>query len=442
MNPKGEDIYSLAQRIFPYCRSITGEGVRKTLKDLKEYVEKDTEATLSLKEIPSGTQVFDWTVPKEWVIREAYIEDEAGNHIIDMKEHNLHVLGYSTPVDAWVDLEELKSYIYTEPDQPEVIPYVTSYYKERYGFCMSENQKNSLKPGRYHMYIDSELKDGVLNYGEVVIPGESKEEIFFSTYICHPSMANNECSGLALSATLVRFVSGLKKRRYTYRFLYIPETIGSISYLSQENHLQHMKDTMVAGFVLSCVGDNRDYSIIESKYADTLSDKVLKNILKYHTSSKYQGGGSTYATYSFLERGSDERQYNAPGVDLPVVCFSRSSFNSYPEYHTSADNMELVSPDGFQGSFEVMTKVIQALEYNQYYKIKVLCEPQLGKRGLYPAISKKGSYDEIWTMMNFITYADGRNDLIEISDRIGVPIDRLVKIVDKLHDNDLLEEEE
>lgn len=422
---KGADIYNFANKIFPYCRSITGEGVRQTLADLKEYIGRDGGPELKVYEVASGTQVFDWTVPKEWVIREAFIEDEAGNHIIDMKENNLHVMGYSTPIDKWVDLDELKTHIFTQPDQPGVIPYVTSYYKERYGFCMSEVQKNSLKPGKYHMYIDSELIDGVLNYAEVVIPGETDKEIFFSTNFCHPSMANNECSGPALSAELVRYVASMEKRKYTYRFIYIPETIGSITYMSQNNHLTHMKDTMIAGFNLSCVGDDRDYSIVESIYADTLADKVLKNILKYHTKDNY-------STYSFLQRGSDERQYNAPGIELPVVCFCRSKFEEYPEYHTSSDDMGLVSPSGFQGSFGVMTQVIQALEYNEYYKMTVLGEPQLGKRGLYPTVSQKGSYDEVSAMVNFIAYADGKNDLIDISNIIGVSVCDLINIVNEL----------
>ncbi|WP_314628066.1 DUF4910 domain-containing protein, partial [uncultured Selenomonas sp.] len=303
---RGQEIYNLAKKIFPYSRSITGEGVRRTFADLKEYIERDSSVTFRVFEIPSGTPVFDWIVPKEWRIREAYIEDEAGRRIVDMQENNLHVMGYSIPVDRWVELDELKQYIYTEPGQPEVIPYVTSYYKERYGFCMSKKQKDSLVPGRYHMYIDSELFDGVLNYAEVVIPGECEQEVFFSTYICHPSMANNECSGPALAAELIRFVASMKHRKYTYRFIFIPETIGSISYMSTGGHLAHMKETMLAGFNLSCVGDGRDYSIVESKYADTLADRVLKNVLRHQAEH--------YSTYSFLKRGSDERQYNAPGI--------------------------------------------------------------------------------------------------------------------------------
>lgn len=432
-NNAGQKIYELAERIFPICRSITGEGVRETLSILSEYIKGEKEnggdIKLNIYNVPSGTEVFDWTVPREWVIREAYIEDEQKNRIIDFKEHNLHVMGYSSPIDLWVDLDELKKHIYTQPDQPDVIPYVTSYYKERYGFCMSENQKNTLPPGRYHMYIDSELMDGNLTYGEVLLPGESSEEIFFSTYICHPSMANNECSGPALSAELIRFVRSMKKRRYTYRFIFIPETIGSITYLSR--NLPYLKEHMKAGFNLSCVGDERDYSIVESRCGNTLSDRVLKNVLSYQ---------EKFSIYSFLERGSDERQYNAPGVDLPVVCYCRSKFGEYPEYHTSADDMTFITPEGLQGSYDVMTQVIMALENNKCYRMNVLCEPQLGKRGLYPTISQKGSYDSVKAMTDFIAYADGKNDLIEISNIIQQPIKTLIPIVKELAENKLIGE--
>lgn len=430
---RGKKMYDFAEKIFPYCRSITGNGVRRTLSDLREYIGMGNGPDLNIYAIPTGTAVYDWTVPKEWRIRAAYIENESGYKIVDMSELNLHVMGYSVPVDKWVDLDELKKFVYTQSDQPDVVPYVTSYYKERFGFCMSQNQLDSLEPGKYHMYVDSELIDGVLNYAEVVVPGETDKEIFFSTYFCHPSMANNECSGLALSAELVRYVVDMKKRKYTYRFVYIPETIGSIVYMSQSGHLEHMKEKMLAGFNLSCVGDDRDYSIVESRNAYTLADKVLKNILNYHTKGKY-------STYSFLQRGSDERQYNAPGIELPVVCFCRSKFGEYPEYHTSADNMGLISPAGFQGSYDVMTQVIDALEYNAFYKIKVLGEPQLGKRGLYPTTSQKGSYDAVETMLNFIAYADGRNDLIDISNKIGAPVKELVGIIHKLVNNGLVQE--
>lgn len=422
----GQEMYELANRIFPICRSITGNGVRETLQILSEFLKKDG-IVLDIHEIPSGTQVFDWTVPKEWVIREAYIEDKEKKRIIDMKENNLHVMGYSTPVDKWVSLEELKEHIYTQPDQPSVIPYVTSYYRERYGFCMSEEQLSSLPDGEYHMYIDSELIDGSLTYAEVIIPGNSDEELLMTSYTCHPSMANNECSGPVVLAELMRYVNNMERRRYTYRFVLNPETIGSITYLS--NNIDYLRKHLVAGIVLSCVGDDRDYSIIESRYADTIADKSLKSILK-------QKGH--YTTHSFLKRGSDERQYNAPGIELPVVGFSRTKCGEYPEYHTSADNMGLISPSGLQGAYETIVRWIYCMENNKKYVMTVLGEPQLGKRGLYPTISQKGSYDEISAMVDLIAYSDGKNDLFDISNIIGVAPYDLVPIVQKLESNELI----
>ena len=422
----GNEIYGLAGRIFPICRSITGKGARETLRILSEYVREDG-VDLVFHEVPSGTQVFDWMVPKEWMIRSAYIEDRQGNRIIDMKDNNLHVMGYSAPVDRWVSLEELKDYVYTQPDQPSWIPYVTSYYKERYGFCMSADQLSSLEEGEYHMVIDSCLFDGSLTYAEAVIPGETEEEVLLTSYICHPSMANNECSGPSLLAALMRYVKSMKHRRYTYRFILNPETIGSITYLSR--NLEYLKKHLVAGVVLSCVGDDREYSVVESRYADTLADKSLKSIL----STK-----KNFICYSFLDRGSDERQYNAPGIDLPVVGFCRSKYGEYPEYHTSADDMSLISPSGLQGSFETMVQWIESMEYNKRYQVTVLGEPQLGKRGLYPTVSRKDAYDEVEALVNFIAYADGKNDLFDISKRIGVAPFDLIPIVKRLEENGLI----
>ena len=425
----GQEMYDIADRIFPICRSITGQGVRDTLAILQEY-----DSDIEIYEFPTGMQAFDWNVPKEWNIEDAYIEDSNGNKIIDFKKNNLHVLGYSSPVDEYVNLDELLTHVYTEPGQPDAIPYVTSYYKERYGFCMTENQKNELiknskSDDKYHMVVKSSLSDGVLNYGEVVVPGETEDEILISTYVCHPSMANNECSGPALAIALDKYVRSLEKRRYTYRFLLVPESIGSISYMSK--NLEHMQKHIKAAFVLSCVGDNYDYSIIHSRYGKTLADRVLTNVLKYHYPE--------YSDYSYLERGSDEKHYNAPGVDLPAVAFCRSKYGEFREYHTSEDNMDYISPEGFDGAFQVMTQVINALEHNYNYKIKTLCEPQLGKRGLFPDLSRKGMYNPLMTLRNLIAYADGTNDLIEISEIIGVPVSEIIPNVQKLMDNDLLE---
>ena len=421
----GVRMYDFAKKIFPYDRSLTGEGVRETLNAIKESINED----LKIYSVSTGEKAYDWQVPKEWVIRDGYIEDEAHNHIIDFKNNNLYVLGYSTPIDKWVDLEELKQYIYTEPSQVNAIPYVTSYYKERFGFCMSQKQLDTLKDGRYHMYIDSELKDGVLNYGEVVIPGESADEILFSTYVCHPSMANNECSGPALCVELINYISSLKSRKYTYRFSFVPETLGSIVYLSHENRLEHLKKKLKAGFVLSCVGDNYHYSMITSKYGDTLADKALRSVIKYRDNTIF---------YRFRDRGSDERQYNSALVDLPVVCFCRSKFGTFPEYHTSLDNMDYVSVDGFRGSFEVMTELVQVLESNNYYIMNVPCEPQLGKRGLYSDISRKGIYDGILIQRDVISYSDGRNDILDMSELIDVPPSEILAILNRLFEHNLV----
>ncbi|MBQ2406820.1 MAG: DUF4910 domain-containing protein [Lachnospiraceae bacterium] len=424
----GQDMYKLAQRLFPIPRSITGKGVRDSLAIIKEYVPE-----LEIHETPTGTQVFDWTIPQEWEINEAYIEDSKGNRIIDFAEHNLHVLGYSEPIDKYVSLEELLEYVYVDEARPGAIPYVTSYYKKRSGFCMSKNQRDSLKQDTYHMYIDSKLKDGFLTYADVVIPADSEhpkgKEIYFSTYICHPSMANNECSGPCLMVALIDAVKKMKNRKYDYRFYIGPETIGSINYLA--HNLKTLQDKMAAGFVLTCEGDNRVYSYIPSREGDTLADRVALNVLKHHSKD--------YLRFTFLDRASDERQYCAPGVDLPVCCVCRSRCAGYPEYHTSDDDLTVISPEGFDGSLQVYTKIINALEYNENYKVTCFCEPQLGKRGLYPTVSKRGSYDEVAAMRHLIAYADGKRDLLQISEKIGQPIDVLIPVIDRMLSESLFE---
>ena len=421
----GNEMYALCDRLFPICRSITGDGVRETLRVLQSIC-----PAMTLHEVPTGTQVFDWIVPKEWNIRDAWIKNSKGEKILDFAKSNLHVMGYSIPVNQKVTLEELLPLIHTQPDQPDAIPYVTSYYKERYGFCMSQLQKDTLQEDIYHIYIDSDLKDGSLTYGEILIPSTegNKDEIFLSTYVCHPSMANNELSGPAVTIYLAKWLWEKKHRRYSYRIIFIPETIGSITYLSQ--HLPEMKKNIRAGFNISCVGDDRTYSYVASRYGNTLADKVAKNVLSFHYPE--------YKRYSFLQRGSDERQYNAPGVDLPVCAVCRSKYAEYPEYHTSKDNMGLISPTGLQGAYEVYRDMIEALEYNHKYRIQCLGEPQLGKRGLYPTISQKGSSGAVRVMSNFIAYADGTNDLMDISNIIKVPMERLVTVIEKLQEAKLI----
>ncbi len=419
-------MYQLCEKMFPICRSITGDGFRATLAVLRGVV-----PDIIVHEVPSGTKVFDWTVPKEWRIKDGWIKNSQGKKILDFKKTNLHIMGYSTPIDKKVGLSELKKHIYTQPDQPNVIPYVTSYYKERYGFCMSQSQLDSLPEDTYHMYINSELFKGSLTYGELIIPGDTEKEILLSTYLCHPSMANNELSGPAVSVYLAKWLMEMPKRRYTYRFVYIPETIGSITYLSQDNHLDTMKKNTVAGWNISCVGDDRTYSYVATRYGNTITDRVTKNVLHFIY--------PTYKNYSFLSRGSDERQYNAPGIDLPVCGFSRSKYGEYPEYHTSRDDMGLISPSGLLGAYDVLQQCILTMEHNEKYQIQCLGEPQLGKRGLYPTTSQKGNYGGgVTSMVNFIAYADGNNDLIEISNRIDVPVKEIIRIVDELKEAKLI----
>lgn len=434
---QGEYAYNLAKELFPICRSITGDGVRQTLRIVQREIPE-----ITVHEVPSGTQVFDWTVPKEWNITDAWVKDKNGKKIIDFAETNLHVMGYSVPVHKKVTRDGLMDIVYTEPGQPDVIPYVTSYYKERYGFCISENQKQQMlrdyaQDDPFEICIDSSLRDGSLTYGEVLIEptehGEhqdGKKEILFSTYVCHPSLANNELSGPCLAATLIRWLKSLTRRRYRYRFVFVPETIGSITYLSR--NYRELRKNVIAGFNLTCVGDDRTYSYMPSAYGNTLADKVLRNVLGFHYPE--------YKKYSFLISGSDERRYNSPGIELPVVGFSRSLYDKYPEYHTSADDLSLISPAGLQGSFDVMRKCVTALENNRRYKMTCICEPQLGKRGLYPTLSRKGQYDEVFRLKNLISYLDGRNDLIDISSIIHVPVDEMLENMNKLLENNLITE--
>lgn len=422
----GERMYELVKRLFPVCRSITGNGVRETLKIIREYI------PVEIYEAPTGTKVFDWTVPKEWNIKDAYVMDANGNKIIDFKKNNLHVVGYSIPVNKTVSLPELQEHLYSLPDQPGAIPYVTSYYTERWGFCIAHKYRKQLKEGEYKVFIDSELKDGSLTYGDLVIPGESEKEVFLSTYVCHPSMANNELSGPALTTFLTKWILNAK-RKFSYRIIFIPETIGSITYLSR--HLEVMKKNIIAGFNVSCVGDNKVYSYLPTRNGDTYADKIALNILSFKHPD--------FRRWSFLDRGSDETQYNAPGIDLPVCCVMRSKYGSYPEYHTSLDNLDFISAEGLVGAYDVFKECLILIERNHKYKINCLGEPQLGKRGLYPTISIKSSYNdnEVKSMIDFIAYADGKNDLIDISNKINVPVWELYPIIKKLRQADLLNED-
>jgi aminopeptidase-like protein len=421
----GKIMHDLCKRLFPIARSITGDGFRESLKILSEII------PLNIHEVASGTRAFDWMVPQEWNISDAYIIDPSGQKICNFKDSNLHVLGYSTPIDKAISLKELQSHLYSLDDQPNAIPYVTSYYKERWGFCITQNERDKLVDGDYQVFIDSELKDGSLTYGELLIPGETEEEIFLSTYLCHPSMANNELSGPAVATYLGKWLLNIPSRKYSYRIIFIPETIGSLVYLSR--NLDSMKQKIIAGYNISCIGDDRAYSYLPSRSGNTLADVVALHVLKMMHPD--------FVSYSFLDRGSDERQYCSPGIDLPVCSVMRTKYGKYPEYHTSLDDLNLVTPEGLLGGFKVLKRSIECLEMNKTYKLTTLGEPQLGKRGLYPTISTKKSGALVRDMMNFMAYCDGEKNAIEIAEIIDVPLWTLKEKIDELTQAGLLIEQ-
>jgi aminopeptidase-like protein len=395
-----------AKDLFPLCRSITGEGVKKTL----EYFIK-LNPEFRIINFKSNLNVFDWKIPQVWNIKDAYIEHESGKKYAQFSKLNLHVVGYSMPINKIISKKDLLKHIYTQKDQPNSVPYVTSYYKKRWGFCLSENEKRKLPKGKYRVFIDSNFKNGNLKAAHAVIKGSSKKEIFFSSYICHPSMANNELSGPVLLNAIMKYVKK-KKRNFTYRFVLLPETIGSIAYLSKYKNI--MKKNIICGYNLTCVGDDRAYSYVASRDGNTIADYFLnKNLKKVKNFKKYH----------YTERGSDERQYCSPGIDLPVCAFSRSK--SYKEYHTNKDDFKVVTHKGLAQSFKLMKKIIDQIENSTFPKVKIFCEPNLGKRNLYPTLSKKGSYNNIKIRMDLLAYADGSKSLDFISSIIKKPIHKL-----------------
>lgn len=421
----GDEIHALAQRLWKINRSITGEGVRETLSVIKDII-----PSLKIHSVPSDTSVFDWTVPKEWKVNDAYIVTPDGEKICKFTDNNLHLIGYSIPFKGRMSLAQLKDHLYTLPDQPNAIPYITSYYKERWGFCLTQEQFDCLIDGEYEVFIDSELFHGELNYGEILIKGESDKEIFLSTYICHPSMANNELSGPTVLTFLAKWLAEQVKPRYSYRIIFIPETIGSITYLSF--NYKQMKKRVVAGFNVTCVGDDRAYSYVPSRDGDTISDQIALHVLKWTDKN--------FVHYTWFDRGSDERQYCSPGIDLPIASIIRTKYGRYPEYHTSLDDLEtVVTPNGLNGGYWALRRAVEALERNKNYRVSVLGEPQMGKRGLYPNLSTKSSKKEVRMMMNFISLCDGKTSLLNIAEKLNVPIWDLYDLCAELEKHRLIE---
>ncbi len=416
--------------LFPICRSLTGSGVRKTLKIIKKEF-----SNLEIKKIKSGTKVFDWNIPPEWNVSSAYVLDKYGNKIIDFKNHNLHLIGYSIPVNKVIKKKELLKNLYFLKNQPSAIPYITSYYKKRWGFCLTFNQYKKIKNkysknDNFKVVINSRLnKKGYLNYGELILKGQSTQEILISTYVCHPSMANNELSGPIVSMGLIDHFSKIKNLKKTLRFLFIPETIGSISYLSK--NLNQLKKNIIGGYNLSCIGDERQHSCMFSKYQNSLSDEAILQAYKNLRIRKFK-------IYSFLERGSDERQYNSPGIDLNISSIFRTKYGKYPEYHTSLDNFKLVTLKGITGGFNVAKEAIKIILNNTYPKSNILCEPHMGKRGLYPTLSTKSEKTMTKYFMDFLQYSDGKSSLSKISKLIKANLSVTKKIYRKLLKHNLI----
>ena len=425
---EGERIHAFIERAYPICRSITGDGVRETLELVREAL--DGAAELEIHEVPSGTPVLDWEVPREWNVREAWIEGPEGR-VVDLNDHSLHLLSYSTPIDAKMSLEELQPHLYSLPDKPDLIPYRTSYYAERWGFCLPHSQREALPDGEYHVYIDSTLSEGSLTYGEIEIPGRSRREVMFSTHICHPSMCNDNLSGVFVIASLARLLGSVDAPRYTYRFVFAPGTIGAITWLARN---QDAAGRVVHGLVAANLGDKGPFHFKRTPAGDCAIDgAVIRGISRLGRELKVE---------YFEPTGYDERQYCSPGFDLPVGSLSRSPWGRYPEYHTSADNVDFVDAHSLGESLEAILSVVNELESARIYRnVEPFAEPQLGSRGLYSTLGGDDAGREKELALLWVLHqCDGRRPLADVAARSGVSPELLEWAVLALVESGLLAE--
>jgi aminopeptidase-like protein len=417
-------MYRLITELYPICRSITGNGVRETLRGIGKLI------PLTTQEVATGTQVFDWMVPKEWNIRDAYIKDGQGRRVIDFKRSSLHVLNYSTPIYKKIALEELRGHMYSLPEHPDWIPYRTSYYKEDWGFCISHNELAALNDEEYEVCIDTSLENGQLTYGEYFLPGRSSDEVLISCHICHPSLCNDNLSGIALVTFLASHLSALSLK-YSYRFLFIPGTIGAITWLS----LNEEKSSKIRhGLVAACVGDAGRPTYKRSRRGDAEIDKAAAHVLSH--------SGESYEILDFSPYGYDERQFCSPGFNLPIGSLTRTPHGRFPQYHTSADNLDLVAPEHLADSFRIYLGVLSVLENNaRYVNLNPKCEPQLGRRGLYSAIggSPQSKSQEL-AMLWVLNQSDGEHSLLDISERANLPFDIIRSTADLLRGHGLIRE--
>jgi aminopeptidase-like protein len=418
----GRDAYELVTELYPICRSITGDGVRRTLDLVGKRV------ALERHEVATGTPVFDWTVPREWNVTDAWVAGPDGRRVIDLARSSLHLVSYSTPVRARMTLEELKPHLHTLPEYPDWVPYRTSYYRETWGFCLSQRDYLALADGEYEVCVDTSLTDGHLSYGELVLPGQTTEEVLISCHTCHPSLANDNLSGIAVAVALARRLQAVP-RRYTYRFVFAPGTIGAITWLARN---QHRTASIRHGLVLACLGDAGGFTYKRSRRGDAEIDRAVAHVLG-HTGGRL---------IDFVPYGYDERQYCSPGFNLPVGSFSRTPHGEFPEYHTSADDLELVSPSSLAGSFATLLEVLAVLEGDRRYRnTNPHCEPQLGKRGLYRMTGgHKDTRTAELAMLWVLNLSDGDHGLLEVAERSGMPFAAVATAASALEACGLLEE--